>query len=810
MKGGFLNIYFFPGPTPADVVQQYLALIGTPLLPPYWALGFQLGREGFNNVQSIQNLVSATQTNGIPLDAIFVSNAFADNYQDFTVSKEWSNFSTFVEDLHRQQLHVIITLDPAITANSEALKRALTQGASFVEWQNVSQVPPFQHEYASVDHTKIMLGVLEPNVHVAYADFFASKTGDWWKSEIATFFGQLGFDGIVLTNNEPTSFGTNSDNPDYSDVPNHTNLTSLHCPVSGSFSKYDNPPYATINTNQYFSSDGGSYLSSKTLCMDGITQAGILYNTKDVYGMEQSKLTQEALKATTAKRSMVITRSSFPSSGRYAGHWLGDNAATWEDMRLSVVAVQEFNMFGMPYVGADICGFRGNSLRELCTRWQQLGAFYTLSRSSFPSSGRYAGHWLGDNAATWEDMRLSVVAVQEFNMFGMPYVGADICGFRGNSLRELCTRWQQLGAFYTLSRNNNDKSSRSQFPTNWQMVAAATVAANNFRYYYLPYLYTLHFKASMNGATVIRPTFFEFSYDDATHEHNWEFMWGNAILIVPVLEPYAEYVYAYLPYAARWFSIRESDYGKEAPKAFSFMQSPYSELIPVFIRGGTIVPRQKPEQTTTASRRNPFELLIAIDGSTASGQLIWDDGESIVEDFNKHNYFEFLFNFDDGETSTLHISKKKSALGISIPQFTIIDIVGYDSIPIMSTITKIGGNINVDYGASFYNVSQRRLFIKTDGFFDAITEDGVNITWKKLPQTTTTSTLMTESQPSTTSSTKTTTVSPQTITNPTSTSTALTTSAATTIHNAIRIEAILFSFSFAAIIAQWLLHTNVA
>ncbi|VDM38593.1 unnamed protein product [Toxocara canis] len=565
--GGILDIYFFPGPTPADVVQQYLALIGTPLLPPYWALGFQLGREGFNNVQSIQNLVSATQTNGIPLDAIFVSNAFADNYQDFTVSKEWSNFSTFVEDLHRQQLHVIITLDPAITANSEALKRALTQ---------------------------IMLGVLEPNDHVAYADFFASKTGDWWKSEIATFFGQLGFDGIVLTNNEPTSFGTNSDNPDYSDVPNHTNLTSLHCPVSGSFSKYDNPPYATINTNQYFSSDGGSYLSSKTLCMDGITQAGILYNTKDVYGMEQSKLTQEALKATTAKRSMVITRSSFPSSGRYAGHWLGDNAATWEDMRLSVVAVQEFNMFGMPYVGADICGFRGNSLRELCTRWQQLGAFYTLSR------------------------------------------------------------------------NNNDKSSRSQFPTNWQMVAAATVAANNFRYYYLPYLYTLHFKASMNGATVIRPTFFEFSYDDATHEHNWEFMWGNAILIVPVLEPYAEYVYAYLPYAARWFSIRESDYGKEAPKAFSFMQSPYSELIPVFIRGGTIVPRQKPEQTTTASRRNPFELLIAIDGSTASGQLIWDDGESIVEDFNKHNYFEFLFNFDDGETSTLHISKKKSAVSTMI------------------------------------------------------------------------------------------------------------------------------------------------
>lgn len=40
--GGILDIYFFPGPKPEDVVKQYLAFIGTPFLPPYWALGFQV------------------------------------------------------------------------------------------------------------------------------------------------------------------------------------------------------------------------------------------------------------------------------------------------------------------------------------------------------------------------------------------------------------------------------------------------------------------------------------------------------------------------------------------------------------------------------------------------------------------------------------------------------------------------------------------------------------------------------------------------------------------------------------------------
>lgn len=66
--GGILDFYVFTGPSPGDVIQQYVELIGHPIMPPYWGLGYNLCRWGYGSIGGTEQVTDEMRQHSIPQD----------------------------------------------------------------------------------------------------------------------------------------------------------------------------------------------------------------------------------------------------------------------------------------------------------------------------------------------------------------------------------------------------------------------------------------------------------------------------------------------------------------------------------------------------------------------------------------------------------------------------------------------------------------------------------------------------------------------------------------------------------------------
>ena len=105
------------------------------------------------------------------------------------------------------------------------------------------------------------------------------------------------------------------------------------------------------------------------------------YNFKPLISYLETKITNKQLIETQNKRPFILSRSTSLGHGKYGFHWLGDNESTYKDMKNGVNGIFQFQIYGVPLTGDDICGFNGNSWDELCARWMTMGAFFPFARN---------------------------------------------------------------------------------------------------------------------------------------------------------------------------------------------------------------------------------------------------------------------------------------------------------------------------------------------------------------------------------------------------------------------------------------------
>ena len=257
---------------------------------------------------------------------------------------------------------------------------------------------------------------------------------------------------------------------------------------------------------------------------------------------------------------------------------------------------------------------------------------FLLSRSSFLSTGKHSAKWTGDNAATWNDLQSSIVSIMDFNLFGVPMIGADICGFLGNTNEELCARWIEVGAFYPFARDHSALGTAPQELYLWPSVTQAAKNALGMRYQLLPYLYTLLYKANTLGTTVARALWYNYPTDTTAQSISSQFMLGASLLLSPVVQQGATSVKAYFP-RGLWYDFSTRKLAIDTPNGgvWKTLDTPLTATN-VHVSGGSILPLQQlaPELTVSASRNTPFTLLVALcDMGEAQGMLFVDDGEQV-------------------------------------------------------------------------------------------------------------------------------------------------------------------------------------
>ncbi|HMI53042.1 MAG TPA: glycoside hydrolase family 31 protein [Candidatus Saccharimonadales bacterium] len=319
-EGGELNYYFFSGPDPKKVLQEYTALVGRSPLPPLWTLGYQQCRYSYYPESRAREIVATLRQKKIPVDSIYFDIDFQQGNAPFTVNREYfPHFEQMIADFRAQNVHTILITDLHIKKDPDHGYIPYDSGVK----KDVFIKNPDGSTY---------VGVVWPGESV-FPDFTLTRVRDWWGGLYQDFV-KMGAAGFWNDMNEPAIF-LRADK--------------------------------TMPLDTRHRLDDGTVLDHRAI--------------HNVLGMQNARATYEGLrKLQPSERPFVLTRAAYAGAQRYAATWTGDNSSTWNHLGMSTPTLVSMGLSGYPLVGDDIGGFAGSPTPDLLTRWFEVGAFNPIYR----------------------------------------------------------------------------------------------------------------------------------------------------------------------------------------------------------------------------------------------------------------------------------------------------------------------------------------------------------------------------------------------------------------------------------------------
>jgi alpha-glucosidase (family GH31 glycosyl hydrolase) len=274
---------------------------------------------------------------------------------------------------------------------------------------------------------------------------------------------------------------------------------------------------------------------------------------------------------------------------------------------------------------------------------------FALHRNGYAGLQRYGWLWSGDVDSTWKALRGQVQTGIAAGVSGIPYWGTDTGGFVTTREYgpELYVRWFQFSAFCPLFRSHG-RTWKLHLPWGWNtgetgpMEGAQSIHGwpppadlhdpdveiicrkyLELRYRMLPYVYSTAAQSHRTGMPMMRALWMEWPKDAKAVATSDAFLWGDALLVAPVVEPGATNRTVYLPEGTWWdfWSNAKTMGGAEIIREVDLA------ALPLYVRAGSIVPMGPVRQYAAERSDQPVTLQIY---PGADGQFLWyeDDGSS--------------------------------------------------------------------------------------------------------------------------------------------------------------------------------------
>jgi oligosaccharide 4-alpha-D-glucosyltransferase len=269
---------------------------------------------------------------------------------------------------------------------------------------------------------------------------------------------------------------------------------------------------------------------------------------------------------------------------------------------------------------------------------------FILMRAGSTGSQRFGMiPWSGDVNRSWGGLQSQTEIALQMGMQGMGYMHSDLGGFAGDYLDdELYARWLQYGVFNPIFRPHAQQELASEPVNRSEKAKLLAKKAIELRYQMLPYNYNLAFENSQKGLPLMRPLLFEEPQNVDLQLKSDEYLWGNDILVVPIVEKGQVEKVVYFPKNNNWFDFYSD--AKYAAGTTANIKTA-EDHIPTFVRAGAFIPMIKTIENTSKYSLENFDLHYYFEEETpnSEGKLYNDDGKN-AETFKDEKYEILTFN----------------------------------------------------------------------------------------------------------------------------------------------------------------------